>query len=71
MARMAAIDGLPSRTICTVLGSSQVDCSAEALPSALIEDTSLYDTRHAFRSALNAAPRIAPHGGVCMSCFSR
>ena len=51
MARMAADDGLPSRTICTVLGSSQVDCSAEASPSALVEDTSLYDTRHAVRSA--------------------
>ena len=48
VARMAAEDGLPSRTICTVLASRQVDCSAEASPSALIEDTSLYDTRHAF-----------------------
>ena len=45
---MAAADGLPSRTACTVLASSQVDCSAEAAASALIEDTSLYDTRHAF-----------------------
>ena len=55
VARMAAEDGLPSRTVCTVLASSQVDCSAEASPSALIEDTSLYDTRHAFGSASHAA----------------
>ena len=42
---MVAADGLPSRTDCTVLATSQMDCSSEASPSALVEDTSSYDTK--------------------------
>ena len=42
---MVAADGLPSRTDCTVLATSEVDISSEASPSALVEDTSAYDTR--------------------------
>ena len=52
---MAAADGLPSRTVCTVLASSRVDCSAEAAPSALIMDTSIYDTRHASLPSITSA----------------
>ena len=42
---MVAADGLASRTDCTVLATSQMDCSSEASPSALVEDTSSYDTK--------------------------
>ena len=42
---MVAADGLPSRTDCTVLATSQMDCSSEASPSALVEDTGSYDTK--------------------------
>jgi len=45
VARMVAADGLPSRTDCTVLATSQMDCSSEASPSALVEDTGSYDTK--------------------------
>ena len=47
VARMVAADGLPSRTDCRVLATSRVNLSDEALPSALVKDTSAYDTRHA------------------------
>ena len=43
---MVAADGLPSRTDCTVLATSEVDISSEASPSALVEDTSAYDIRY-------------------------
>ena len=42
---MVAADGLPSRTDCTVLAASKVDISSSASASALVEDTSAYDTR--------------------------
>ena len=58
---MAAADGLPSRTVCSVLASSQVDCFAEASPSALIEDTSLYDTRQALHFCITILHRELPH----------
>lgn len=44
---MVAADGLPSRTDCTVLATSQMDCSSEASPSALVGDTGSYDTKWA------------------------
>ena len=44
---MVATDGLPSRTDCTVLATSQMDCSSEASPSALVGDTGSYDTKWA------------------------
>lgn len=60
VARMAAADGLPSSTVCSVLATSQVDCSAEASPSALVTDTSLYDTRHAVRLRTQMQHRELP-----------